>query len=376
MRDPHAIDRPRFRLRWLIDRSTDAGGLPEWFTDPRWIPPGQGRLYARAKQGLYAALCAEDETGTVLLPAYVPGGVAWAVLAAGFDVRYYPVSSDLSLPLGAVRDRIEDVDPAAVVFVHYLGFVDEAFEELASAARSRNAIVIEDCARAAFSRDRAGRPLGSIGDLALFCLHKTLPVPNGGLIVSRRAHLPPPGRRQAEWKTLPDAAAVRAARFARISLSPEPEIEHPERVTLSTVAPESPNASPGRLTERGLARCRPGDVQSTRLRRYRSLRSSLGDDPVLDVVTPAAHDMASPYGVAALLPDAATKLRYLRALRRRGLPCEAFTWPPVHRVAEQRSFEGAEALRERLLVFPTHQRLTEADVERIASAIAAESADR
>lgn len=371
-RDPHAIDRPRFRLRWLVGR-VGAEQPPPWLDDPQWIPGGERRLYARVKQGLYAALREEDEAGTVLLPAYVPGGVAWAALAAGFDVRYYPVNADLSLPADAVRDRIEDVDPAAVAFVHYLGFVDDAFDELSSEVRARGTLVIEDCARAAFGRDRDGSLLGSTGDLALFCLHKTLPVPNGGLVVSRHASPPPSGERVAEWGTVPRAAAHWLARWGRHPLDPEPTNDRSDHVAMSSVAPDDPIAAPGRLTELGLARCRPDDVQPIRRHRYQSLRSAVDDDPVLDVVTPAAHAGASPYGVAAMAPDAETRHRYLRTLRRRGLPCEAYTWPPVHRAAEQRLYGGAEALRERLLVLPTHQRLSEADVERMASAIAVAS---
>lgn len=371
MRDPHAIDRPRFRLRWLVDRT--AAEQASWLDDPRWVPEGERRLYARAKQGLYAVLRESEDGGTVLLPSYVPGGVTWAALAAGFDVRYYPVNADLSLPADAVRDRIGDVDPAATVFVHYFGFPDEAFEELASEVRSRDALVIEDCAHAAFGRDRDGKLLGSTGDLALFCLHKTLPVPNGGLVVSRHATPPPPGERVAEWNVVPRVAASRLARWGRYPLDPEPTTGRSDHVAVSSVAPDTPIASPGRLTALGLPHCRPDDVQSIRRRRYRSLRSAVDDDPVLDVVAPEAHAGASPYGVTAMAPDAESRHRYLRTLRRRGLPCEAFTWPSVHRAAEQRSYTGAEALRERLLVLPTHQRLAEADVERIAEAIAGES---
>ncbi|WP_418280221.1 DegT/DnrJ/EryC1/StrS family aminotransferase [Halorubrum sp. DTA98] len=374
MRDAHAVDHPRFRLRWLFDRghSRSGGSTPAWFDDEELVPPGDRALYARVKHGLSAMLRAADREGTVLLPAYVPGGVTWAVLDGGFDVRYYPVNPDLSLPVTDVADRIDEVDPAAILFIHYFGFADEGFDGLASLARSRDTLVIEDCARAAFGRDHDGRLLGSTGDVALFCLHKTLPVPNGGLIVARHAPVPRPDGRRRERGTIPRVAALAVAHRLRVPLDPEPTIERVTEATVESVAPEDSGRSPGSLTDRGLARCRPESVQSARYDRYRTLRSLLVDDPALRVVTPPAPVGASPYGVAALAPDPESRQRYLRALRSRGLPCEAFTWPAVYRHDEVRSSSGAETLRDRLLVLPTHQELDDGTVERMASLIRAE----
>jgi dTDP-4-amino-4,6-dideoxygalactose transaminase len=43
-------------------------------------------------------------------------------------------------------------------------------------------VKIEDCALSLLS-DYKGQPLGSFGDYSIFCLYKTLPVPNGGVLV-------------------------------------------------------------------------------------------------------------------------------------------------------------------------------------------------
>jgi dTDP-4-amino-4,6-dideoxygalactose transaminase len=47
-------------------------------------------------------------------------------------------------------------------------------------------VLIEDCALALLS-ETAGGPLGSFGDYAVFCLYKTLPVPNGAVLVQNGA---------------------------------------------------------------------------------------------------------------------------------------------------------------------------------------------
>lgn len=365
MREPHAVGHPRFRLRWLATQSSEVS----WLHDDDWVPSGNRALFSRVKQGLHAALSAADRDGPVLLPAYVPGGVAWAAMEAGFDVQYYPVNADLSLPVEAVRERIAEFDPGAIVFVHYFGFVDDAYEELSAVAESHGALVVEDCARGLFSRDRSGQLLGSTGDVALFCLHKTLPVPNGGIVVTRHTDLAEPRDRIGEWWTVPRVAALSAARLAGIPRDRNPTIERPRDRSAAAVSPSVLSSRPGRLTERGLSQCHPERVRSTRQGLYRSLRELLVEDDDIEVVSPPVHDGTSPYGVAALAPSTEARFRYLRTLRRHVLPCDVLTWPPICRHAEASSFAGAETLRSRLIVFPTHQQLDGSVVGRIAQLV-------
>ena len=54
--------------------------------------------------------------------------------------------------------------------------------------RTRGVLLIEDCALALLSGVE-GRPLGSFGDFSVFCLYKTLPVPNGGLLLQNSGPL-------------------------------------------------------------------------------------------------------------------------------------------------------------------------------------------
>lgn len=358
-------DTPRFRLRWL----PGAGGdWPAWLDDPRWVPPGNREVYTRVKKGLRAILSEVDRDGPVLLPAYVPGGVAWAALDAGFEVRYYPVEADLSLPARTVRERIDDLEPAAVVFIHYFGFVDEAYDDLRGAASDRGALVIEDCARGLFSRDD-GALLGSTGDLALFCLYKTLPAPNGGLVVARDRPLPEPaGTRRERW------AAVRAAGASVLSnvgvrgSRTAPLVDGDLRQQQEAVADRTALFEPGGVTRRGLRQCDPWDVRSARRGRYADLRERLAATDV-EVVTPPLSPGVSPYGVAVLTASPDERERLYDALHERRLPAEVLTWPPVHRHTTVNGFEGATALRRRLLVLPTHQQLPRSAVARLADCV-------
>lgn len=363
-----AAELPRFRLRWLLDETPTK---PTWLDDDEWIPRGNRQLYSQAKQGLYAWLNTLEANGPVLLPAYVPGGVTWAVLAAGFDVEYYPVSSDLSLSVEDVSAAIRRSDPAAVLFVHYFGFVSEGFDDLVEVARRQGAAVIEDCARGLFGRDRRGRLLGSVGDLAVFSLHKTMPMPNGGLAVSKAGPLPSADREQREWGTVPRLAVLWAAHRLGINTESRPHIKRPPDRDPSEVSPKRSISGPGPLSNRALSRGCPSSIRSAREGGYRALRALLADETPLTVVTPPIYDGAAPFGVAALADTSVLRERYLHRLHNRGLPCEVLTWPFVYRHEEARRFPGAETLRSRLLVFPLHQQLDGEVIGAIAATLSA-----
>jgi len=380
MRLRAAPERPTFRLRWLLDpRPRDI----EWLDDEEWLPPGDRALYQWAKQGLRAVFHDAGSGSTVLLPAYVPGGVIWAALDAGLDVRYYPVAEDLTLPVSAVADRIRSVDPEIVQFVHYFGTVDAAFDDLVSVARERNATVIEDCARGLFSRDRTGRLLGSVGDVALFCPHKTLPSPEGGILVSRKGGLPDPGSPSGTWSrtaryvvrsVLARSPVDIAEQSPAASRTQSGDVTAESRIDqagygLESVTPDRRCSAPGFASRRALARCRPERVRAARQARYRALRELVAEADGIRLLSDELHEGACPFGVVALADSATVRERIFRGLRNSGLPCEVLTWPPVYRDEAVRSFEGAETLRRRLLVIPTHQQLPPETIGEIAAAV-------
>jgi perosamine synthetase len=114
----------------------------------------------------------------VLVPSYHHGNEVRAVRAAGARMRFYPVGRDLAPDLDAL-ERL--ADGAHVLFlIHYVGFPQNV-EAIAQWCRERGIILVEDCALAFLSK-AGGRDLGTFGDYSIFCLYKSLPVPNGGVL--------------------------------------------------------------------------------------------------------------------------------------------------------------------------------------------------
>ena len=125
----------------------------------------------------------------MLLPAYHHGVEVEVLLAKGLKPRFVRVDEEARL-------HPEDVERAltpgvkAIYVIHYFGF-PQPIEQILALARRRGLMLIEDCALSLFSAGPRGA-LGSFGDIGIFCLYKTLPMPHGGTLVLNREGIPRP----------------------------------------------------------------------------------------------------------------------------------------------------------------------------------------
>ena len=78
-------------------------------------------------------------------------------------------------------------NPDLLYVIHYAGW-PQPMSELVDLCRRRGMLLVEDCALSLLS-EVDGRPLGSFGDWSVFCLYKTLPLPNGALLVQNGPRL-------------------------------------------------------------------------------------------------------------------------------------------------------------------------------------------
>jgi perosamine synthetase len=125
----------------------------------------------------------------VLMPAYHHGVELQSLLAKGMKLRYYRVDRLMQADLADMR-RLLTPGTRALYVIHYLGF-PQPIQEIRAMADGAGIPLIEDCALSLWSRVPAG-PLGSFGDIGIFCLYKSLPVPHGGTLSLNRPDLPMP----------------------------------------------------------------------------------------------------------------------------------------------------------------------------------------
>ncbi|MBI4953026.1 MAG: DegT/DnrJ/EryC1/StrS family aminotransferase [Myxococcales bacterium] len=148
------------------------------------------KSYFRARNALYHLFRALGigPGDFVVAPDYHHGNETAAVRATGADLRFYPIDRRLAPDLDAVRGLCA-AGAKALLVIHYLGW-PQPIAELRAIAREHGVTLVEDCALAMLS-DVDEAPLGSFGDYSVFCLYKTLPVPNGAVLVANTSTGPP-----------------------------------------------------------------------------------------------------------------------------------------------------------------------------------------
>jgi dTDP-4-amino-4,6-dideoxygalactose transaminase len=146
--------------------------------------------FFRARNAIYylfLAMKALRPRLSVLVPDYHSGNEVLALRAAGANVLLYPIGRDMQPDLGAVEQLCTTHDPDVLYVIHYLGW-PQPMRALTALCRQRTMLLVEDCALSLLSEPE-GKALGSHGDWAVFCLYKTLPVPNGALLVENTMSL-------------------------------------------------------------------------------------------------------------------------------------------------------------------------------------------
>jgi dTDP-4-amino-4,6-dideoxygalactose transaminase len=319
------------------------------------------RLSSRARHGLYRALPAVglQRGDEVLVPAYHHGSEVEALLRAGVAPRFYEMGEDLR-PDPDELDARRGASTRALYLIHYLGFPSDG-RWWRQWCDERGLLLIEDAAQA-WLASNGPDPVGSSGDVALFCLYKTFGIPDGAAVVATgdaratgrsRVGLSPLARRHGRW--LASRSAVVASLSDRLR-RPRPHVIEDD-VALGDV-----DSAPA-LTSRALIRrvVDPGAAAARRAN-HLALAERLGH-----LVPPALRfpaEGAAPHAFPVLSPDPPALVRSLAAAGIRAFPF----WSSPHPSLPAREFPGAAAWRARLVVLPVHQELSAAALHRIADA--------
>jgi perosamine synthetase len=318
-------------------------------------------LFARARQGLFVGVRAlgllpGDE---ILVPAYHHGSEIEALVRAGLEPCFYEASDTLA-PDAAELESLLTAKTRGLYLIHYLGFPQDA-AVWRRFCEGRGLLLIEDAAQA-WLASQSGHPVGSEGDLAIFCLYKTFGVPDGAALVLRRGSVPAPlGRHRlgvaallrshALWLVGRSALATAAAAPFELDAAYGAEedfrlgsAEPPSRVTLS------------------LAQRVPLDVAARRRAHYRLLLEELrGEVPRPFDRLPAG---SSPFAFPVTNPRKSELLDRLARAGVRGLDF----WSVPHPSLPKERFPAAAERRATTVALPVHQELRLADFERMARA--------
>jgi dTDP-4-amino-4,6-dideoxygalactose transaminase len=317
-------------------------------------------LYARGRNALWQGLesLGLQPGDEALVPAYHHGAEIEAITQAGLYCQFYGGTGSLE-PDEAELDELVGPYTRALLLIHYLGFPQDA-GRWRRWCDERGLRLIEDAAQAWLATS-GGEPAGARGDISIFCLYKTLGVPDGGVLFARQT-IPP-----STWRP---ALALRgvAGRHAAWLASRSPLFANLRRSRRQEEQPVEPEADfalgdPGRpvsfLAPRLARRAASPAVAERRRSNYAVLARRLGH--LLPDRFFEPRDGASPFVYPIAVDD---RPRCLEELRARGVNAVAL-WPVPHPSLPARAFPYARILRDHLVGLPVHQELRPADLERI-----------
>ncbi len=156
------------------NRNVITGQFP--FNHPR------GYYFYYARSGIYHLAGKLKELGftEVLFPAYHHGNEVKAMLAGGSKLVYYNIHPNGDIDYDDLQNKINEKTRVLYV-IHYNGF-PQNLQKILELKKKYDFILIEDVALSLFSTYN-GKYLGEFGEAGIFCLYKTFPIPNGGMLV-------------------------------------------------------------------------------------------------------------------------------------------------------------------------------------------------
>lgn len=355
----------------LLSRGTPTGFPPFSSDNVIWFYFARNAVWNAVKMlGL--------EGAEVLVPSYHHGVEIEALVHAGAKPVFYRVGRKWAIDLDDVAARIGP-DTRALYLIHYGGFPGPV-REMKDLARKHSLALIEDCALSLLSSDGELK-LGTIGDVAIFCLYKTLPVPNGGALQvngSRRyktARLQSPPATSVFNHTasaLLKNLELRGGRAGRWSRSLLRSVAHGavhasqvERIATGTMNfdPDHVNLGISSLSLRIAGARELASIVTLRRRNYQFLLEKLAP-----VSPPLFEDL--PDGVCPLFYPLRmkNKTELLGILQSLGIGAIDF-WRDPHPACDPRLFPDATELRSTIIEIPCHQDLDMETMSKMAAMV-------
>lgn len=355
------------------------------------------RYFFSARYALAAGIRALDlQAGdSVLLPAYTCGVEIVPFLHHGIKPRFYRIGADLKTDVEDLSRRLTG-DVKAVLVTHFLGF-PQPIEEIRGICDKKNVFLLEDCAHALLS-SLNGRNLGTFGDIAVFSLLKTLPVPNGGILVINnesvscqcgqrmptrfgalfylsdlwRQKTNSEGCATVLFEKLASAVMWRGMNAVKLGIAAFHKVTGPIGNTL--IRPDSFAFAPG-VMEWGIS---PSSinlvkntdlavVKETRRRNFTHLMERLFSSECREAFGfpfTSLPDGVCPLFFPLLVKGDGTREYLYQSLKQEGIASHTW-WPVFHPAVPWVEFPEARALKERLFGIPIHQDITFEHLDRV-----------
>lgn len=388
MRKDEVADKPLARIAINASPALSPSLLASPIVNPPLPPPLSGRcvLTFSGRHAIWNALRVLNvgPEENILVPSYCCGSETIPMRRYPVQVKYYRILRSMGIDLDHLVHTI-DQRTKAVLVTHYLGFPQE-MDPILELCKDHGLYLIEDCAHSLYGKQH-GRWLGTMGDLGVFSMRKTLPLPDGGALLINNPALhfsgamarPPLDAYVGNVKYL-------LKLYARARLGGKDVEEF--RIVKWTIAglrryrnrgtgdvncslghesfePMTGNYTPSWVTQALLKRVRGEAVIRRRRHNYLFLLEHLDGIDGVRLVRPDLPEGVCPLAFPLRVSDSADFSRRLHARGIQAIPFWSHGDPFLHR----EMFADTYALKQTILAIPIHQDLTVRHLEKIVVAL-------
>lgn len=361
---------------------------------PEFENLGKAYLFKNARSALFHAtkLVNSKRAGKIILmPSYGCGSELEPVLRAGGKVRFYRVDKKMKVDIEDIKNNIND-DVAAIDVTHYNGF-PQAMNEIRNLCTQNGLYLIEDCAHVLSSFEDQTR-IGSFGDLAIFSMRKTMPIPDGGALIVNNssfqfddAHLVSMDilktlrmtqyllkRNWAVRSPFLYAGITNMTEWGRFILSKMGAVNNPSKDAdyKPFEVHDTSVDSYGRFDQKIswvaktlLRRINFAEVIKRRRENYQYLLEKLGDIAWVKPVFPEIPEGTCPLFFMCIVPDPVNAYHQLLAY---GIESDPY-WDIFHPAVPWEKFPDAVFLKTHVLALPIHQDIREGEREYLVTSM-------
>ncbi|MDH3307392.1 MAG: aminotransferase class V-fold PLP-dependent enzyme [Acidimicrobiia bacterium] len=328
------------------------------------------RLYERARQALWQGIRAMglQPGDEVLVPAYHHGSEVEALRQAGLVVRYVDITPDMEFdPTGleatlGPRTRV-------LYLIHFLGFPQDTARWRAW-CDEHDLLLFEDAAQAWMARD-GDAPLGTLADLAIYCMYKTVGIPDGAAVISKNPPDNPTStagmavfevaKRHGAWAAERNGAG--ATIFTPLSEFAKWVSERGVDLVAREFDLGDPESPPSRSSQWLLPRLADPTIPERRRANYRFLLDEIGSH--VPVGFSELPDGASPFAFPIQSADGEALADQLIGHGVKAL----LLWKNPHPSLPIEEFPVARHLRDTVIALGVHQELTRRELQLMADVV-------
>ncbi len=338
-----------------------------------------------ARNGIYHLFKKKktSDWDTVLVPDYHHGNEIRAIIAAGWKVRFYHIGWDLTFSLNEIEELIDD-HVKGILVIHYLGWPQKGINQLKQICNRKGIWLLEDCALA-FLAESSSQPVGTVGDYAIFCLYKTLPVPNGAVLASNKAQSLPengsfdlPGKLSTlsrsfqlgmDWVRLKSGFHLNSMNRVKQNIGSLLTRLKLTRVGVgdSGFDVNAANLSMSDFAQKILMNLDYVQIRSKRRKNFQILHQFLNE--IISTPFTTLGQGTCPLFYPILVKD---KMEFIHKMHKKGIMAVPF-WNHGHAFAQKNESEPCRFFRRHLAELPLHQDLDAKHLEYIASCVKEEA---